>query len=54
MGDLILQLLPLALGIVLSPLAIMALVAILVSKLGAVWVYRRGHALSRASDSVNP
>lgn len=36
MGDLILQLLPLALGIVLSPLAIMALVAILVSKLARI------------------
>ncbi len=32
MGELILQLIPVALGIVLSPLAIMALVAILVSK----------------------
>lgn len=36
MGELALQLIPVAMGIVLSPLAIMALVAILVSKLARV------------------
>ncbi|MCT9819220.1 GAP family protein [Microbacterium sp. W1N] len=36
MGELVLQLIPVALGIVLSPLAIMALVAILVSRLARV------------------
>jgi hypothetical protein len=36
MGDLILQLVPLALGVVLSPLAVMALVAVLVSRLARI------------------
>lgn len=36
MGDLIVQLIPVAIGVVLSPLAIMALVAVLLSRLARV------------------